>query len=439
MRPYGAPGGFDRFSRERRGRSPRGSFSSSRFRGGLDRHLEMKRRASDLRGRLAPKRSWSDSLPSDDTSKFKRHRRSSQDDSDTSERKDKPVKKESSEKDDSSDKEDIVTEALYCHMCKHGNFTSVKTYLFHLDGVRHKKTAVAFHAKNEATLEYLRKNAKLASIRFGGLDNTVTPSRCSICTALVKESFYKHKKLLEHRLVKKFLKPKCCDRFFKTRYDMDEHRLSLPHLKKVHKSNETQKLLMEEVDGDGLAKWNHEEAIKHLKSKNPLQRDDLTLENIPPFDGNNFIGVDILEPRDSLLCRPCQTLLPLGLKILENHMASIDHYNAVVDYLREKKRRSATYTASDKTKETKKAEDEDEEEDEDDDDAVAVEVRSTDDEGETLPCINDTHIVLEEVADEDPSQKEGEDQTNQGNDEEATGDVLMDEDFQMKEIGEEIP
>lgn len=50
----------------------------------------------------------------------------------------------------------------------------------------------------------------------------------------------------------------------------------------------------------------------------------------------SLLGVEFLRSQDAVMCQACKVVLPIGLKGLESHMTCIEHYNAVLDYLREK-------------------------------------------------------------------------------------------------------
>ncbi|KAB7495201.1 hypothetical protein Anas_12300 [Armadillidium nasatum] len=403
-RHSGPSGGPSRFSRERL-RNLRISFPANRSK--YDRAFPVRSRSS-----LSRKHSLSRSTPPRDASKSKRHRSNSRErresprikeENDSPNRKERASEEKEKENDDneSSDKkDDIPVAALYCHMCKHGNFTSVKTYLYHLDGVKHRKTAMAFHARNETTLDYLRTNAQLANVRFGGKESGVPTSQCTI--------------------VNKFLSPTCCGRYFKNRYDMNEHRLSLPSFKAKP------------------GKWNHDDIVKQLMSRNPVSESHLTFHNIPPFDGNTFIGIKFLRPKEATYCKPCKILLPVGINSLERHMVSLEHYDNVMDYLREKRKRKMEggynkegkdgeerFTDSDDSDEEKDADgnpvssrftrtrerDEDDEDDDDEDEegaVVAVKGSDDEDEKDDMPFFDEaSHIVLEEIGEDMPKQEGG--------------------------------
>ncbi|KAL7637391.1 UNVERIFIED_CONTAM: hypothetical protein RMT77_012119 [Armadillidium vulgare] len=439
-RHSGPSGGPSRFSRERL-RNLRISFPANRSK--YDRAFPVRSRSS-----LSRKHSLSRSTPPRDASKSKRHRSNSRErresprikeENDSPNRKERASEEKEKENDDnesSEKKDDIPVAALYCHMCKHGNFTSVKTYLYHLDGVKHRKTAMAFHARNETTLDYLRTNAQLANVRFGGKESGVPTSQCTVCSAIIKESFKRHRKLLEHRIVNKFLSPTCCGRYFKNRYDMNEHRLSLPHLRKIYEANEEKKICLEDVKAKP-GKWNHDDIVKQLMSRNPVSESHLTFHNIPPFDGNTFIGIKFLRPKEATYCKPCKILLPVGIRTLERHMASLEHYDNVMDYLREKRKRKMEggfnkegkdgeerFTDSDDSDEEKDADgnpdssrfsrlrerDEDDDDDDEDEEGAVVAVKGSDDEDEKddMPFFDEaSHIVLEEIGEDMPKQEGG--------------------------------
>ncbi|RXG61028.1 hypothetical protein Avbf_12117 [Armadillidium vulgare] len=443
-RHSGPSGGPSRFSRERL-QNLRISFPANRSK--YDRAFPVRSRSS-----LSRKRSLSRSTPPRDTSKSKRRRSNSRErresprikeENDSSIKKERASSEEKKENGDESSekKDDIPLAALYCHMCKHGNFTSVKTYLYHLDGVKHRKTAMAFHDRNEATLEYLRKNAKLANVRFGGKESGVSTSKCTVCSAIIKESFAKHRKLLEH--------------------------------KKIYEANEEKKIFLEDVKAKP-GKWNHDDLVKQLMSRNPVPEKHLTLDNIPPFDGNTFIGIKFLRPKEATYCKPCNILLPVGIKSLETHMVSLEHYDNIMDYLREKRKRKMKggikkegeegFTDSDDSDEEKNADgdgnpdssrfsrtrerDDEDDEDEDDEGAVVV-VKGSDDEDEKddMPFFDEAaHIVLEEIGEDMPKQEGGSPKEKEDNmeDEGEQDDVHHDEEGdqdqeQLEEPEEEDP
>ncbi|RXG52388.1 hypothetical protein Avbf_13137 [Armadillidium vulgare] len=282
-------------------------------------------------------------------------------------------KEKENDDNESSEKKDDIP--LQHYIVISWKFTSV-TYLYHLDGVKHRKTAMAFHARNETTLDYLRTNAQLANVRFGGKESGVPTSQCTVCSAIIKESFKRHRKLLEHRIVNKFLSPTCCGRYFKNRYDMNEHRLSLPHLRKIYEANEEKKICLEDVKAKP-GKWNHDDIVKQLMSRNPVPEKHLTLDNIPPFDGNTLSALNFFDQK-------------------RQHIANHRKRKMEGGFNKEGKDGEERFTDSDDSDEEKDADgnpdssrfsrlrerDEDDDDDDEDEEGAVVAVKGSDDEDE---------------------------------------------------------
>ncbi|VVC36570.1 Hypothetical protein CINCED_3A008723 [Cinara cedri] len=155
----------------------------------------------------------------------------------------------------------VPSAVLYCHVCSKHMWDSesfekhvrgrphelMMTYLdeayrMRVDFMRHQIKAV--ENQREIDLERVTNNkhkankANAANKVVGGNANSSKPllrSYCPMCDVRFYGPLTGHRKSDRHRKLKQFLHPECklCDALFHTRLEMDEHKLTAGHLKKV--------------------------------------------------------------------------------------------------------------------------------------------------------------------------------------------------------------
>ncbi|KAK7067555.1 hypothetical protein SK128_025726 [Halocaridina rubra] len=131
---------------------------------------------------------------------------------------------------------DLPAKSLKCRMCEKLEFQSVTAFLAHVDSKGHSKVARAFHEKIAAMTSVLKQNAKLALhkklMKEKANGRKVETKECRVCEAPMVYGNLKHKNILACKIMHKFHNQTlCCGKDHKTRSLVEEHCLSLEHLK----------------------------------------------------------------------------------------------------------------------------------------------------------------------------------------------------------------
>ncbi|XP_047501098.1 uncharacterized protein LOC125047050 [Penaeus chinensis] len=243
-------------------------------------------------------------------------------------------------------REEIPREALKCHMCDLTKFGSIKGYLNHLESKNHEEMARLFHAKGVALLQLLRAESKLASLR-----NTVKLRKmgvkgrfmqCFRCQTRIFGNLAKHVKTTEHQLVSNFLNLKCCSRWFPSRVDLEEHRLSLLHLRRQYEFEQRKKAKEEKekkeweeskVPENAPPAWRR--LIHQLDQLKTLHNhpSEMSLGTIPAYDPAAPTGLNFIGTKTQFYCRVCTDLMAPASRVVDAHCRSINHYNTLLSHL----------------------------------------------------------------------------------------------------------
>merc|ERR1712198_19125 len=109
--------------------------------------------------------------------------------------------------------------------------------------------ATIYHSKCMTTLQMLRLDAALASQRIIDKSRKVGVKgkilECFKCQCPIPFNMQKHLKTPEHNLVVNYTTVKCCGRFYNSRGEFEEHKLSLKHLKRTGEIEKRAKLRKE--------------------------------------------------------------------------------------------------------------------------------------------------------------------------------------------------
>ncbi|XP_071538766.1 uncharacterized protein [Panulirus ornatus] len=231
----------------------------------------------------------------------------------------------------------VPRELLKCHMCDIDNFDCINHYQKHLQSKGHKTSALAFHAQGAAILQVLRAEAKLASQRQilkawkSGVRGRGNLSLCGKCQCHVIGSLQDHNKTIEHLLVARYMKVKCCDQAYTVRGDLEEHRLSLLHFKwqmeMEQKMNEREEKKMES-EAEGITE---EDALKMFYDAVDKHKADDSEEEIaalPEHDPSVPVGLHMIGTRSIYHCKVCPDpkVRMLNEHHVEAHFRSISHY-----------------------------------------------------------------------------------------------------------------
>ncbi|KAK4306719.1 hypothetical protein Pmani_021477 [Petrolisthes manimaculis] len=255
-------------------------------------------------------------------------------------------KSEDQEKDEKKETEEITwlpKEALKCHMCNLSKFPDVKAYTRHMESRNHESVRYSFHAKGAAILRFLRSDSKLAAQRRilkNQRRNLKGPiMRCRKCQCEVFGYIREHAKTVEHIALRNYLRVECCNNTFFNRADLEEHRLSLEHLKAEWEKEQKQKETEEEkeVDDDTCVRMSDEgkNFIKTLKElrKTSLQPDVTSPETLAPYDPCVPQGLNFVSPKSYYRCEVCPGERLASAKQAQDHFRSLIHYNNIIAHL----------------------------------------------------------------------------------------------------------
>ncbi|KAK8723799.1 hypothetical protein OTU49_011550 [Cherax quadricarinatus] len=194
-------------------------------------------------------------------------------------------------------------------MCNLNKFPDLKAYLRHLESKKHENMKYSFHAKGAAILHFLRAESKLASQRRmlksqrRGIKGPVM--RCRKCQCDVFGYIREHAKTVEHIALRNYLRVDCCNNTYFNRADLEEHRLSLVHLKNQLEQKQKQKQMEDEEEEEE-------------------KTDDIGV----PEDGLNFI-----QMKSHYRCEVCPQARLQSAKKTESHFKSLEHYNNLKSHL----------------------------------------------------------------------------------------------------------
>lgn len=233
----------------------------------------------------------------------------------------------------------IPRAALKCHMCDISKFPHTKAYLSHLESKNHKLVGRLFHARNAAVIDVLMADTELACKqkpkKRGG------SKRCLMCDCYMSSTMREHCQTIEHTLVSHYSRVHCCGyRYY--RAIVEEHRLSLRHLKnQLDVDEENKKLEQKEMEEEearrekggftGVAAF-HEEVYR-LKMSHESE-EELTPSTLPPHDPTKPIGLNFLYKKKLYRCEVCHSHFR-NPRHIECHFRSIDHYYNLCRHLTE--------------------------------------------------------------------------------------------------------
>ncbi|KAK8723801.1 hypothetical protein OTU49_011551 [Cherax quadricarinatus] len=217
---------------------------------------------------------------------------------------------------------------------------SVKSYLRHLESKKHENMKYSFHAKGAAILHFLRAESKLASQRRmlksqrRGIKGPVM--RCRKCQCDVFGYIREHAKTVEHIALRNYLRVDCCNNTYFNRADLEEHRLTLVHLKNKLELEQKQKEEEEEETEDAGVSENEEgklfaKAIAQLKKSPAAVVTDA--ETLMPYNPSIPRGLNFIQVKAHYRCEVCpQARLHTAEETVE-HFKSLEHYNNLKNHL----------------------------------------------------------------------------------------------------------
>ncbi|XP_064097196.1 glutamic acid-rich protein-like isoform X2 [Macrobrachium nipponense] len=170
---------------------------------------------------------------------------------------------------------DLPAKALKCRMCEKSVFHNVMAYLAHIDSKGHNKVARAYHEKIAASANLMKQTARLAlqkemkKAKAQGLK--VVEKECRVCEGPMIYGNLKHKNILACKILHKHHNQTlCCGKDHKTRSMVEEHCLSLAHLKAKFESDAHDE---DKEASEGERGTTEEFAEDEEESKKRLKRD----------------------------------------------------------------------------------------------------------------------------------------------------------------------
>ncbi|KAK8383847.1 hypothetical protein O3P69_015942 [Scylla paramamosain] len=222
--------------------------------------------------------------------------------------------------------------ALKCHMCDMTKFPNIKAYLSHLGSKNHERIAHVFHARCAASMDLLIAESKLANKRRTRLRGKA--HWCYECVCFMNTHPKEHYHSIEHTLVSRYMEMQCCGYLY-NRANVEEHRLSMRHLKNQIAYDEAQQT-KKEKEKELRASGKEEEAAFHKEvaefKRRGLEREKeeglhpLTVANMPPHDPTRPLGLDMLYKETRCQCDVCHCSIS-SVRLARYHFRSLEHYH----------------------------------------------------------------------------------------------------------------
>ncbi|KAF2362145.1 Zinc finger C2H2-type [Trinorchestia longiramus] len=314
--------------------------------------------SSDLRKWLKDKRSTPDprSASRHFASTSSSHHRSGSSSSASSSRKDRPESSRGTsppktvDDKDAEAEEKCPVEALHCHVCNIDQFSSLSSFKQHLRSSPHEEMLSALYRKNSAVLDLLRQQSKIAAMQQTLAatvdDKEPKKSQCYKCFCKVPGSLQRHIASVEHKLVNNFQIVKCCNVWYSSRPDYEQHKLSFRHLLTKYEEKQ-QKLLKEEKTLENSEEQEEEDggsskvagewwsptdrALKNLRQASQSS-EPLTSASLSPYTGLRPVGESFVQCRALLECSVCDERFDSSAADL--HCRSNTHYLHVLNALK---------------------------------------------------------------------------------------------------------
>ncbi|XP_050729209.1 glutamic acid-rich protein-like [Eriocheir sinensis] len=365
------------------------------------------------------------------------------------ETKEKKKEKETTETDESRDPNIVFPRtALKCHMCDMTKFPNIKAYLSHLGSKNHERIAHVFHSRCAASMDLLIAESKLYNeqvhVRCTSSFSPQLANRrksrlrgktrwCNECDCTMSPNPKEHCQSTEHTLVSRYMEVQCCGYVY-NRANVEEHRLSMRHLKNQISYDEAQqarrerdkelRAVMTKEEETAFHRTVHEFKKEGMEQQKEDGLEELTTANFPPHDPNKPFGLDMLYKETRYQCDLCLCILD-SPRQARYHFRSLEHYHNICNSLtaieeakelerkkKEEEEKAAKAAEEEEGKEadkgkTEKTKDDAEEEEEDISNMETVDVAEEDGEGE---------------GEEEEEEGEGEEEEHQEFEEEAAGE-----------------
>ncbi|KAK7081200.1 hypothetical protein SK128_003592 [Halocaridina rubra] len=232
--------------------------------------------------------------------------------------------------------EEATVKCLKCHICEVDSFDSIESFRNHKKSEDHRLLMNIFNARSEAVLQVLRADAKLAANRekekTGNANKETFYGRCVRCNIDVADAFKSHKKSIEHELVDNYLSRECCGSSFAKRKEFEEHRLTIPHLKRYvepsSKENEPGKeVVLAYTDEEEKAS----DTLRDLKETHQMKLESPA--DFPDYDATEPIGLSYIHKKRRFTCTVCRKSFPSYNTMALAHCRSFNHYLMLLNHL----------------------------------------------------------------------------------------------------------
>lgn len=401
----------------------------------LGKHSEKNKRYSELKKNQGRDQTSGDKRKrqdDDDRSSKSKERQSSEDKN--TEDEDNEAKEEELTKKDQTTEENVekklkgkeydeyVTKCLKCHICEMDSFESIEAFRNHKRSEEHRLMANIYNDRSEAVLQLMRADAKLAANRdrekSGNANKETFSGVCIKCDCTVADALKSHKKTIEHELVDNYLTRECCGNIFARRKEFEDHRITIPHLKRQMESQkenqENRKAVLAFTDDEIAASA----TLRELKDMHRMELSSAT--DFPEYDAAVPLGLGYVHKKRRFNCTVCKKSFPSYNTMALAHCRSFNHYMMMSTYL-----------------ETKLKDVEDDEEDEDEDDITETDEKNSQDgeeaEKEDTPVTDNGSPAAKEEKDKQEEEAKEENVVEADNDNENDGN---DGD---EEMGENLP
>lgn len=320
--------------------------------------------------------------------------------------------------------EEQLVKCLKCHICEVDSFESVENFRNHKRSDEHKLLLEIHNQRSEAALQLMRADAKLAANRerekSGNANRESFYTRCPKCDCIVADAFKSHKKSIEHELVDNHVFRECCGSTFIRRKEFEDHRLTIPHLKRQMETKAENPLDVKVV----MAYTEEEEAasstLREFKDKHRLDLESPA--DFPDYDPQKPIGLGYVHKKRRYNCTVCNKSFPSYNNMALAHCRSFNHYLMLMKHLETKLKE----VEDDEMPEAEEKEEEEEEEDEET--VIKNEEENTEETNEVSGPADEKEEESQERKDENEEEVKEDEQA------EAEEDMVADE-----EMGENMP
>ncbi|XP_068215995.1 zinc finger protein on ecdysone puffs-like isoform X2 [Palaemon carinicauda] len=359
-------------------------------------------------------------------------RQSSEDKSFKGKDADSDKKKEEMAEDKMMDKEneEQVVKALKCHVCEMDSFESIENFRNHKKSDEHKLFLDIYNQRSEAALQLMRADAKLSANRerekSGNANRESFYTRCPKCDCIVADAFKSHKKSIEHELVDNHVFRECCGSTFIRRREFEDHRLTIPHLKRQMETKTDNPLEEKVVMAFGGEEELASATLREFKDKHRLDLESPA--DFPEYDPEKPIGLGYVHKKRRYNCTVCNKSFPSYNNMALAHCRSFNHYLMLMTHLEGKLKEV-------EDEEMPEVDEEEDTEEKDEEETVKEEEENADEAIEASGPADENEENDKEKTDNNEEEEEKENEQAEADEEMAADEDIAADD----EMGETMP